>query len=106
MSLRLARDESPCHQPFRLEAYSAGTEITVSSSRISTKARRAIRAADEKARYATTPATARSGQGVPEIHTPAPARITPILAMQSLRVQSQTDMARLSARAVPVEQHR
>ena len=41
-------------------------------------------------------ATAISGHAVADAHTPAPASITAMLAMQSLRVHSQTDIAWLS----------
>ncbi len=41
-------------------------------------------------------ASAISGHGVCEAHTPAPAIMTAIFTMQSLRVQSQTDMVWLS----------
>ena len=42
-------------------------------------------------------ATAISGHAVADAHTPAPASITAMLAMQSLRVHSQTDIADIRA---------
>ncbi len=41
-------------------------------------------------------ATAISGHGICDTHTPVPAIMTAISTMQSLRVHSQTDMAWLS----------
>ena len=55
-----------------------------------------IRTAEDSPSHAITAATRISGQGVPDIHTPAPAAITARLEMQSLRVHSQTDIAWLS----------
>ena len=50
-----------------------------------------IRIADDSPRPAIIAATAMSGQGLPDTHTPAPAAMTAMLATQSLRVHSQTD---------------
>src|SRR6266851_3845330 len=77
--------------------HSAGAPRNPGSPRNSARARRIIRVADDIPRQAITEATAMSGHGVPDAHTPAPATMTAMLAMQSLRVHSQTDMAWLSA---------
>jgi hypothetical protein len=70
--------------------YSAGRPRGTPWPRISRKAWRMIRTADDRPRQAIMAATAMSGHAVADAHTPAPASITAMLAMQSLRVHSQT----------------
>jgi hypothetical protein len=62
-----------------------------------------IRIAEDSPREAIIAATAMSGHGFPDTHTPAPAAMTAMLATQSLRVHSQTDMASVGG-AVAVQQ--
>ena len=59
---------------------------------MSAAARRMTRAAEDIANVAMMAATPISGHCVCEAHTPAPAAMTATFTMQSLRVQSQTDI--------------
>jgi hypothetical protein len=86
----------PCSFPPHV--HSAAAEWRGAGERISMRAWRITCQAPVRPRTAITAATTMSGQCVPESQTPTPARITAILAMQSLRVQSHTERRLLSPR--------